>query len=70
MPYLYRVMRPDGSAPCVGSVEAIEKVVVKGAPGCYPIEEVDLDLKAARYASRLWGVGVKRADGSVGLDPR
>jgi hypothetical protein len=68
MPYLYRVVRPNGSATYVGCVEAIEKVVVDGAPGHYPIDEVDLDLRAARHISRYWGVGVKRADGSVVIE--
>jgi hypothetical protein len=52
MPYLYHVMRPNGSATCDGSVDGIEEVVVDGAAGQYLIDKVDLDLRTARHTSR------------------
>ena len=48
MPNLYRIMRPNGLAAHIGSLDAVEKVVANGGTGCYPIEEVDLDMLAAR----------------------
>ena len=70
---MYRVIRisPIGQEPVVDldTVEEVEPAIRCATRGNYLIEEIRPAPQRSDYTSRHWGVAVKRADGSVGLDP-
>jgi hypothetical protein len=70
MASMYRISRP-GRDPVVdvGSVEAIEGAVRAGGPGCYHVDEISSEPLPSGHTSRQWGVGIKRPDGAVTIDP-
>jgi hypothetical protein len=70
MPSIYRISRPGSDQVTdVGSVEAVEGAIRAGKSGRYHIDEIGSDSLPSGHTSRRWGVGIKRHDGSVSLDP-
>jgi hypothetical protein len=51
------------------SQAGIESAIRSLSPGHYHIDELDDSHKLPGYTSRRWGFGIKRADGSVVLEP-
>jgi hypothetical protein len=66
---LYCVTRPDGLATYADSVEAVKAIVTAGPTGGYKVEEIDVGRLAGHYRPRRWGVGIKRHDGTVIIEP-
>ncbi len=70
MPRILRVNDPDGEP--IGSADSIPGLarLLEGVPlGSYHIDEISADPLPTGHTSRRWGVGIKRPDGSVTLDP-
>jgi hypothetical protein len=67
---MFRISR-NGQDPIddVDQVEAIEPVIRSSNPGRYHVDEIRADPLLSGHSSRRWGVGIKRADGSVAIDP-
>jgi hypothetical protein len=67
---MYRISR-NGHEPIidVDQVEAIEPAIRSGEPGRYHVDEISGDPLRSGHTSRRWGVGIKRADGSVVIEP-
>jgi hypothetical protein len=53
----------------VDHVEAIEPAIRSSEPGRCHIDEISADLLPSGHTSRRSGVGIKRADGSVAIEP-
>ena len=67
---MYRIS-PDGQQPIidVATVEAIEHAIRLFKSGRYHVDEISADTLPSGHTSRRWGIGIKRADGSVALEP-
>ena len=67
---MYRISR-DGQEPIVDidQVEAIESVIRSSKPGHYHVDEISAEPLPSGHTSRRWGVGIKRDDGSVAIEP-
>ena len=67
---MFRVSR-NGQEPIidVDQVEAIEPAIRSSEPGRYQVDEISAEPLPSGHTSRRWGVGIKRADGSVALEP-
>jgi hypothetical protein len=63
-------LRSYGQEPIVNvdTVEQIEPVIPAGKLGLYDIDEITRDALPSGHTSRRWGVGIKRADGSVVIE--
>jgi hypothetical protein len=70
MPSIYCISQP-GRKPMtdVGTVEAVEGSIRDGKPGRYHIHQISAEPLPSGHTSRRWGVGIKRPDGSITLDP-
>jgi hypothetical protein len=66
---MYRVSRA-GREPIVDvdQVGKIEPLIRSSEPRRYQVDEISAKLLPSGYTSRRWGVGIKRADGSVELE--
>ena len=62
---------PVGQEPIidVDTIEAIEHTIRLFKPGRYRIDQISADPLPSGHTSRRWGVGIKRADGAVSLEP-
>ncbi len=67
---MFRISQ-NGQEPIidVDSIEQIELASQSSPPGRYHVDEISADPLPSRHTSRRWGVGVKRADGVVALEP-
>jgi hypothetical protein len=67
---MYRTSR-DGQEPIidVDQVDAIEAAIRSSEPGRDHVDEISRDPLPSGNTSRRWGVGIKRADGSVVIEP-
>ena len=67
---MYRISR-NGQEPIlhVDQVEAIEPAIQSSPPGRYHVDEISADPLPNRHTSRRWGIGIKRADGTVAIEP-
>jgi hypothetical protein len=70
MPSIYRISRA-GQVPIldVEQVEAIEPAIRSGRPGRYHVDVISADPLPSGHTSRHWGVGIKRGDGTVVVEP-
>jgi hypothetical protein len=70
MPGIYRIRQP-GREPVVdvATVEAIVRTIRDGDPGCFHFDEIGPEALPSGHTSRRSGVGYKRPDGVVVLDP-
>jgi len=70
MPSIFRISQRDrGLIADVDSVEAVEGVIRDGDPGRYHVDEISSDPLPSGNMSRRWGVGIKRNDGTVSIQP-
>jgi hypothetical protein len=53
----------------VDSVEQVEPVIRAAKRGRYHVDEISRDPLPSGHTSRRWGVGIKRADGSLVIEP-
>ena len=67
---ILRVNDPNGEPiGTADSQEGIKRVIEGLGPGRYHIDEISSDPLPSGHTSRRWGVGIKRPDGVVALDP-
>jgi hypothetical protein len=61
----------DGQEPItdVDTVDQLESAIRASNPGRYHIDEISRDPIPSGHTSRRWGVGIKRADGSIMPEP-
>jgi hypothetical protein len=61
----------NGQVPIVDvdTLDELEPVIRSIEPGRYHIDQLERDPLPSGHTSRRWGVGIKRADGSVVLEP-
>jgi len=67
---MYRISR-NGQEPIidVDQVEAIEPAIRSSEPGRYLVDQISADPLASAHTSRRWGIGTKRHDVIVALEP-
>jgi hypothetical protein len=67
---MYRISR-NGHEPIVDvdQVAAIEPVIRASPAGRYHVDEMSTKPLPSGHCARRWGVGIKRADGSVVIEP-
>jgi hypothetical protein len=67
---MFRISR-DGQEPIadVDQVEAIEPAIRSSEPGRYHVDEISADPLPSGHTSRRCGVGIKRTDGTVVIEP-
>jgi hypothetical protein len=67
---MFRTSR-DGQEPMVDvdQVEAIEPAIRSSEPGRYHVDEISRDPLPSGHTSRRWGVGIKRHNGTIALEP-
>jgi hypothetical protein len=53
----------------VDTVDQLEPAIRSSEPGRYHVDEIRADLLPSGHNSRRWGVGIKRGDGTVELEP-
>ncbi len=70
MPSIYRISR-NGQEPIldVAQVVELEPAIRSSEPGRYHIDEISADPLPSGHTSRRWGVGIRRPDGSVAIEP-
>jgi hypothetical protein len=61
----------NGQEPIINvdQVEAIEPAIRSRELGRFHVDEIIADLLPSGHSSRRWGVGLKRADGPVAIEP-
>jgi hypothetical protein len=67
---MYRISR-DGHSPSVDvdQVAGIAPAIRSSERGRYHDGEITADPLPSGHTSRRWGVGIRRSDGNVTLDP-
>ncbi len=67
---MFRISRSDREAIVdVDQVEAIEPAFRSSEPGRHDADEIAADPLPSAHTSRRWGVGIKRHDGTVIIEP-
>ena len=67
---ILRISRTDADQGAdVDSIDDAAKIIESGEPGRYHVDEISADPLPSGHTSRRWGVGIKRADGSVTAEP-
>jgi hypothetical protein len=70
MPRIPRVNDPNGEPIRTADSQAGAKRIIEYLdPGRYHVDEISSDPLPSGHTSRRWGVGNKRHDGVVTLDP-
>jgi hypothetical protein len=70
MPRILRVNNPNGEPiGAADSQEGIKRVIKDLGPGRYHVDEISSDPLPSGHTSRRLGVGIKRPDWAVTLDP-
>jgi hypothetical protein len=66
---MYRISR-NGQEPIidVDQIEASERASRPSKPCRHHVDEISAEPLPSGHNSRRWGVGIKRADGSVALE--
>jgi len=70
MPRILRVNNADGDP--VGTAEShegVKRVVESLGSGRYHVDEISADPLPSGHMARWWGVGIKRHDGTVAIEP-
>ena len=67
-PHVYRITKSPDIGELVHSTEAAEDFALENGPGPYHIDEISVDPLPSGHASRRWGIGINRGDGSVGTE--
>jgi hypothetical protein len=67
---MFRISR-DGQEPVVDvdTLDQLEPAIRSSEPGRYHVDEISAGLLPSGHTSRRWGVGIKRIDGSVVIEP-
>jgi hypothetical protein len=67
---IYRINR-NGQEPIVDvdHAEEIEPAIRSNKPGRHLVDEISADGLPGGHTSRRWGVGIKRRDGAVVIEP-
>jgi len=67
---LYRISRSDDDLVVdADSIDAVQGIIGAGTPGRYHVDQISRDQLPSGHTSRRWGVGIKRADGTVVVEP-
>ena len=66
---MFVIISPDGGPVYVQSLEKVDLALLSLLPGRYDIDEVTIDPLTSKCALRRWGIGIKRNDGAVALEP-
>jgi hypothetical protein len=67
---IFRISRSDDDQVAdVDSVEEVQRTIGSGKPGRYHVDEISADPLPSRHMSRRWGVAIKRADGTITIEP-
>jgi len=70
VPTVLRVNGVDGDPTGTAeSLHGVQRLLEGLGPGRYHADEISADPLPSGHTSRSWGVGIKRADGSVDLEP-
>jgi hypothetical protein len=70
MPRILRINGTDGDpVATVDSLEGVKRVIEGLGPGRYHVEEISAGTLPSGHTSRQWGVGIKRRDGTVTVEP-
>ncbi len=62
-----RILRVNGTD--VDSLEGVKRVSEGLDPVRYHVDEISADPLPSGHTARRWGVGIKRHDGTVVIDP-
>jgi len=65
---MFRISRGDSGFDA-DTIEQAREMLRDGEPGRYHVDEIRADPFPSGHTSRRWGIGIKRADGSVELEP-
>ncbi len=62
---------PNGREPDIGvdTLDQLEPAIRSSEPGRYHVDQIERDRLPSGHASKRWGVGIKRADGTVEREP-
>jgi hypothetical protein len=66
---MFRVSHQGEGIDEVGTIEGARQIVRGQAPGRYHVDEISADPLPSGHTSWRWGVGIKRSDGEVAIDP-
>ena len=67
---MHRISRPGSDQITdVQSVEQVEPAIQTSSPRRYRVDETRADPLPSGHRSRRWGVGIKRNNGMVVLEP-
>ena len=59
----------DGLVVDANSIDAVQGIIASGTPGRHHVDQVGRDALSSGHTSRRWGVGIKRVDGTVVVEP-
>jgi hypothetical protein len=67
---MFRIIQ-NGRGPIfdVDTLDQLEPAIRSSAPGRYHMDEISADPLPSGHTSRRWGVGIKRVDGTVVIEP-
>jgi hypothetical protein len=65
----FRISKGPDVGEILDSVEALAASARDHGPGRYHVDEISTDPLPSGHTSRRWGFGIKRAAGSVELEP-
>jgi hypothetical protein len=66
---MFRISGKDDFLVDVESAEQIEPTIRSSPPGRHHVDEVSTKPLPSGYTAQRWGIGIKKADGSVTLEP-
>jgi hypothetical protein len=66
---MFRISGADDFLLDVENVQQIEPVIRTADAGCYHVDEMSTKPLPSGHTVRRWGVGIKRADGTVAIEP-
>jgi hypothetical protein len=69
MTHVYRISKGSDIGALVDSIEAADAFARESGPGRYHIDQITADPLPSGHTSRRWGIGIKRDDGSVVIEP-
>jgi hypothetical protein len=65
---MFRISRGDSGFDS-DTLDRVREMLRNGKPGRFHVDEIRADPLPSDHTSRRWGVGIKRADRSVDLEP-
>jgi hypothetical protein len=67
---MFRISRDDRQPTIdMDDIDQPEPAIRSSPSGRYHIDEISADPHPSGHTSRRWGVGIRRADGSVTIEP-